>query len=108
MGTNRRLCGYGTDTGRFIVDPLLSIFDSLVRGRVRNGILVQAWEEFFMSCIMQESTRLLSVYGKIDGDDGGRPVSQYLQYRFGKPGAIELQYPEQREDSLDKFEVIND
>lgn len=27
----------------------------------------------------------------------------YLQYRFGRPGKIELEYPEKHENSLEKF-----
>ena len=59
-------------------------------------------ETVFFSCPVQGG-KIVSLCGAIQSasdDDGG---DEWLQYRFGKPGAIELAYPANKRDSLDRF-----
>jgi hypothetical protein len=52
-------------------------------------------ETTYFSCKIKGSEKVLSVCGK----------DSYLQYRFGKPGRIELQFPKNRVDSRSEFTV---
>lgn len=54
--------------------------------------LCRAGEQIIFSCSVAKAAKLVSLCGsqKLDNRRG------YLQYRFGKPGAVELQFPEER------------
>jgi hypothetical protein len=56
-------------------------------------------ETDYLSCPTGGGKKILSVCGNVGGDGGG-----WLQYRFGKPGKIELAFPQEKRDSLRKFE----
>ena len=59
----------------------------------------QVHEEKVFSCQIQKSNKVLSlcaVSGKANN-------SGYLHYRFGRPGYVELQYPQGVQDSYSKF-----
>jgi hypothetical protein len=51
-------------------------------------------ETTYFSCVVKGSARVVSVCGGKD----------WLQYRFGKPGAIELEFPQERNASLNQFQ----
>lgn len=56
-------------------------------------------EQVIFSCLMQKSAKLLSLCGsqELDAQKG------YVQYRFGNPGKIELEYPAERKDTQSAF-----
>jgi hypothetical protein len=56
-------------------------------------------ETDYLSCPTGGGKKTLSVCGNVGEDGGG-----WLQYRFGKPGKIELAFPQEKRDSLSKFE----
>jgi hypothetical protein len=56
-------------------------------------------EKVVFSCPLKRSTKIVSLCSsqKLNKDAG------YLQYRFGVPGKIELEFPDNRADSLKAF-----
>ena len=56
-------------------------------------------EQVFFNCLMKGSAKRVSLCGSrsLDRDKG------YLQYRFGRPGAIELEFPKERLGSPRQF-----
>ena len=56
-------------------------------------------EKVVFSCPLRRSTKIVSLCSsqKLTKDAG------YLQYRFGVPGKIELEFPDVRDDSLKAF-----
>ncbi len=61
--------------------------------------LCEADEKVVFSCTMQKSSKLLSLCTsrQVDAKTG------YVQYRFGVPGTVELQFPAERKDSQAAF-----
>ena len=60
--------------------------------------LCQAREKTYFSCKIKSSEKYLSICGSKD----------YLQYRYGKQGKVELTFPHGRDGSLEKFKVGHD
>jgi hypothetical protein len=56
-------------------------------------------EKVIFSCRIEKSTKLLSVCGSKDLDQ----TKGYLQYRFGRTGAVELQFPADRQNTQKQF-----
>ena len=57
-------------------------------------------ERIIFSCPVEKSTKIVSVCASNDlASDRG-----YLQYRFGLPGKIELEYPHDRKGTQEKFQ----
>jgi hypothetical protein len=56
-------------------------------------------EQVVFSCVVQKSAKVLSICTskQLDGQNG------YVQYRFGQPGKIELEFPADRKDSQRQF-----
>lgn len=61
-------------------------------------------ETEYFSCKLAGSARVASLCG---GNESGRPEGEWLQYRFGRPRQIELEYPPGKENSLKKFEAVH-
>lgn len=61
--------------------------------------LCEAGERVYFSCATAPRGRIASLCGS--ADLGG--ASGYLQYRFGRPGAVELAFPSARAGSLHRF-----
>ncbi len=64
--------------------------------------LCQKEEITYFSCQAKNSGKFISVCGNIP--NGKIDDDSWLQYRYGKPRAIELTYPEEKSDSVSKFE----
>lgn len=67
--------------------------------------LCQKGEVNFFSCQTKANGKVISICGNIENfeinDDS------WLQYRFGKPRAVELVYPQEKIGSISKFEGNN-
>jgi hypothetical protein len=93
--------------GYFLFALLGGLFDALVlmaasanpKTIVNVTSLCRAEEQVFFSCRVTGSSKLTSLCGakSLDARRG------YLQYRFGKPGAIELQFPRDRANTQRVF-----
>jgi hypothetical protein len=59
-------------------------------------------ETDYFSCVTDAAEKVMSICGTVP--DGAVDDDSWLQYRFGKPGAIELAYPKAKDRSLSKFE----
>ncbi|OYT87385.1 MAG: hypothetical protein CFE43_21755 [Burkholderiales bacterium PBB3] len=68
----------------------------------QSQTLCRAGEVDYFSCETNASEKIVSVCGNITGGEIGS--ESWLQYRFGKKGAIELSYPPKSSDSIGKFE----
>ena len=72
----------------------------LVPQQSQKGTLCTETEKVLFSCTVKRSARLVSLCASSD-------VSRtrgYVQYRFGTPGKVELEYPTEKAGSQDKFE----
>jgi hypothetical protein len=58
-------------------------------------------EQVFFECVVGARKALKTV--ALCGSKSLSKTSGYLQYRFGKPGALELRFPENREDGRTLF-----
>ena len=67
---------------------------------LKVGSLCGKGEKVVFSCSVKGSSRIVSLCSsiKLTKTEG------YLQYRFGLPGKIELEYPKERAGSLKQFE----
>lgn len=63
--------------------------------------LCTAGERVIFSAALVRSTKLVSLCGS--PGDGDLPGA-YVQYRFGRPGRVELEYPHDRAGSRQQFE----
>ena len=81
---------------------LLAAFAVLDQGSVHAqtapASLCQAQEQVIFSCSVKPSKKLVSLCAR----QLGSPAAS-LQYRFGRPGHIELQHPQQGAGSLQAF-----
>ena len=59
-------------------------------------------ENIYFSCKTTANEKVISVCGNIT--NGEITDDSWLQYRFGKIGAIELAYPNEKQGSISKFE----
>jgi hypothetical protein len=76
--------------------PLLT---AKVAGTQTPKTLCERNEQVVFSCTMQKSTKLLSICTskQIDSKNG------YVQYRFGLPDKVELEFPTERKDTQSAF-----
>jgi hypothetical protein len=65
----------------------------------KTATLCEKNEKVIFSCGMQKSAKVLSLCGskELDKQKG------YVQYRFGQPGKIELEYPAERKSTQTAF-----
>jgi hypothetical protein len=70
-----------------------------VAHRVRAGTLCHGNERVLFSATVTGSNKLVSICrsSRLDESRG------HLQYRFGRPGKIELEFPKSREDTPSQF-----
>ena len=61
--------------------------------------LCQKGEDNYFSC-KAHNGKIISLCGQVSTDD-----YPWLQYRYGRPGAIELAYPQSRKDSVQRFKA---
>jgi hypothetical protein len=74
------------------------ITSPLVTGReVHAATNCSQTEEIFFNCRIEKSTKVLSICGKTHG-------KRYAQYRFGRPGEVELSYPQFKTGSFSFFD----
>ena len=72
-------------------------------GPAMGASLCGSDEEVFFDCPLKGSAKRVSLCGS-------RPLtsdSGYLQYRFGRPGAIELEFPRERAGSPRQFQLTH-
>jgi hypothetical protein len=77
---------------------LVAISTSLVAYAAGNGSLCREGEHQYFSCTLK-SKKTAAVCG------GGTGDTSYMQYRFGKPGKVELEFPTSRTDSVSQFRI---
>jgi hypothetical protein len=77
----------------------------MLSSTVYSQTLCQSGEIDYFSCKTSSSGKLISVCGNIDL--GEIDEKSWVQYRFGKAGAIELAYPTELAGSPKKFEGNN-
>jgi hypothetical protein len=66
---------------------------------LQKGSLCVEGEKVVFSCVIQKSAKVVSLCASPDlARDRG-----YLQYRFGLPGKLELEYPHNKESSTQAF-----
>lgn len=65
--------------------------------------LCQKGETDHLSCPTNGGKKILSVCSNID-EQGNVTEDSWVQYRFGKPGKIELAFPKEKKGSLAKFD----
>ena len=67
--------------------------------QAQPGSLCESTEKIVFSCTIRQSAKLVSLCSskELTKDKG------YLQYRFGLPGKIELEFPKQREQTQQAF-----
>lgn len=77
----------------FLFIPCISIAGDVLQTHCNQA------EKTVFNCRVDNSSKVVSLCRSqnLQGDGA------YLQYRFGKPGKIELEYPQQRENSLAGF-----
>lgn len=61
--------------------------------------LCSSSERIYFSCVTKPGHRLLSLCGS----HSMTKTSGYLQYRFGRSGKVELEYPSKRDASTERF-----
>jgi len=74
----------------------------LIPSVAMSQTLCQKDEIDYFSCRVTRGEKIISVCSNIT--NGEITDDSWLQYRFGKMGAIELTYPKKRQDSVLKFE----
>jgi len=86
----------------FLVSVLcafLLAYHSGVEPSLQKGSLCVEGEKVVFSCVIQKSAKVVSLCGSPDlAKDRG-----YLQYRFGLPGKLELEFPQQKDSSPQSF-----
>ena len=75
-----------------LLRPEANLFAGEMGKIVQSSSLCRAEEQVIFTCVAAGSAKLVSLCGSkfLDHRRG------YLQYRYGKPGAIELQFPQAR------------
>lgn len=67
--------------------------------QLQSGSLCESAEKIVFNCVIAKSARIVSLCSSKElAKDRG-----YLQYRFGLPGKIELEFPKQREQTQSAF-----
>lgn len=69
-------------------------------GPSQKGTLCTEGEKVFFNCSVKRSAKLVSLCASTDISK----TRGYVQYRFGVPGKIELEYPAEKSGSQGKFE----
>jgi hypothetical protein len=88
---------------------LLSFALVLCCGTSWADTLCKPDEIIYFSCKIKDNLKIVSLCGNAfwNPTDGQVSKDAWLQYRFGKPGKLELAYPTNQEDSLTKFRGEN-
>ena len=60
-------------------------------------------EIIYFSCPIKGSEKLVSLCGSAFRDKGRMSETAWVQYRFGRPGQIELAYPKQKSSLVEAF-----
>jgi hypothetical protein len=67
--------------------------------KLQSGTLCQAGERIIFSCPIKRPAKIVSLCASKDlTNERG-----YVQYRFGLPGSVELEYPKERTGTQEKF-----
>jgi hypothetical protein len=84
---------------KYIFMTLVLIICCATATAVQTPSLCGASEAVIFSCRIKGSTKIVSLCGskQLTKDTG------YLQYRFGRPGAVELTFPEEKLNSQAQF-----
>lgn len=77
----------------------------IMSGLAHAQTLCRKGETDYFSCSVSLSGKIISVCGNISSDE--LTDDDWVQYRFGKPRAIELQFPQEKLGSALKFEGNN-
>lgn len=72
---------------------------ALFSDKPQPGSLCNADEKIIFSCTIKENAKLVSLCSSRELT----PDRGYLQYRFGRPGKIELEFPKSREKTQPAF-----
>ncbi len=72
-------------------------------GSLQAGTLCEKGERVIFSCPVKRPAKIVSLCASKDltSDTG------YLQYRFGLPGKVELEYPKERTGTQQKFQYMH-
>jgi hypothetical protein len=84
---------------RLSADQFARSVDMVVSFQRKPDSLCDASERVLFSALVKGSNKLVSICSsrKIDKQEG------YLQYRFGRPGQVELEFPSSRQDTQKSF-----
>lgn len=94
--------GITKEMNRYITAALLVLaFTSSAHSWAAPSLCAKG-ETIFFSCPVRGG-RVVSLCGSIGGDSGSAGAAEWLQYRFGRPGVVELSFPQTKQDSLSKF-----
>ena len=77
----------------------LSMVSVAWAGDAQPGTLCLQDERAIFSCLLKNTAKLVSLCGSRDLAEG----SGYLQYRFGRKGKVELEFPSERRGSPKAF-----
>jgi hypothetical protein len=82
-----------------LVVPTIALLLAFAASAQAPPTLCQAGERVYFSCATEPRGRVVSLCGSEQLGE----ASGYLQYRFGRPGAIELEFPPARAGSVERF-----
>ena len=87
-----------------LLRPEASLFAAAMATNIQPSSLCRAEEQVIFTCVAAGSAKLISLCGSklLDHRRG------YLQYRYGKPGAIERQFPQARANAQQVFRYAHD
>lgn len=87
------------DDSHAVDSRTVSAWKAMEAGLQTQKTLCERNEQIVFSCTMQKSAKLLSICTskKLDAKNG------YVQYRFGLPEKVELEFPTERKDSQSAF-----
>lgn len=93
------IVGHLLDDARAADSHTVPDWTTIEAGLQTPKTLCEQNEQVVFSCNMQKSAKLLSICTskKIDAQNG------YVQYRFGLPGKVELEFPTERKDTQSAF-----
>jgi hypothetical protein len=88
--------------------PFALLLASYATATLANPTLCTKTEAVFFSCVVGGSDKIVSLCGDKRMLSSIAPDSYepYLAYRFGRVGAIELDFPKKRDGSVDKFKYF--
>lgn len=97
----------GLSVGHLLDDARASNSDTFVSSQTGGGTailktLCEPNEQIVFSCYMKKTLKILSICTskKLGAKNG------YVQYRFGFPGKVELEFPTERKDTQSAFSYL--